>query len=80
MLKQILLIALLVAGFWLFRRFRQRQSPVKSDTRPYREMVRCAHCGVYIPRSEATDNRSRDYFCSEEHRLAGPETSDKGSD
>lgn len=79
MLKQILLIALLVAGFWLFRRFRQRRSLMKSDTRPYQEMVRCAHCGVYIPRSEAIDNRSRDYFCSEEHRLAGPEASDKGS-
>lgn len=79
MIKQLLLIALLVAGFWLIRHFRQRRASVNSDTQPYQEMVRCAHCGVYIPRSKAIGDQSRDYFCSEEHRLAGPEASEKES-
>ncbi|WP_420476117.1 PP0621 family protein [Noviherbaspirillum sp. ST9] len=32
-------------------------------------MVRCAHCGTYIPASEAVSLPSGMQFCSEEHRL-----------
>ncbi|MEA5097233.1 MAG: PP0621 family protein [Burkholderiaceae bacterium] len=30
-------------------------------------MVRCAHCGVYVPVSEAVKDRGAEYCC-EEHR------------
>ncbi len=30
-------------------------------------MVKCAHCGVYLPASEAI-TQSGELFCSEEHR------------
>ena len=35
------------------------------------ELVRCAQCGVHLPRAEArmTDNR---FYCSEEHARLGP--------
>jgi uncharacterized protein len=32
-------------------------------------MIRCVHCGVHIPLSEAVISRSNAAFCSEEHRL-----------
>ena len=32
------------------------------------EMVRCAHCGVHLPRSESVTSQG-DFFCCNEHRL-----------
>lgn len=32
-------------------------------------MRQCAHCGTYIPESEAVVTASGKVFCSEEHRL-----------
>lgn len=34
------------------------------------EMVRCANCGVYMPRSEAI-KQSDQFWCSSEHAKAG---------
>ncbi|MDE1942638.1 MAG: hypothetical protein KGI47_05785 [Betaproteobacteria bacterium] len=34
------------------------------------EMVRCAHCGLYIPRTEALPGGGA-FYCSEPHRRAG---------
>ena len=34
-------------------------------------LVRCAHCGVHLPRAEARVADGRDY-CSEEHARLGP--------
>ncbi|UOD50755.1 PP0621 family protein [Orrella daihaiensis] len=34
------------------------------------EMVRCAHCGVYMPRSEAV-KQNDNFWCSTEHAKAG---------
>ncbi|MGH8705277.1 MAG: PP0621 family protein, partial [Burkholderiales bacterium] len=35
------------------------------------ELVRCAHCGVHLPRAEARTAGGR-YYCSEEHWRLGP--------
>ncbi|MES2535137.1 MAG: PP0621 family protein [Pseudomonadota bacterium] len=32
------------------------------------EMIRCAHCGIYIPASEAVVSQADKTFCSDEHR------------
>jgi uncharacterized protein len=37
-------------------------------------LVRCAHCGVHLPRAEARVADGRDY-CSEEHARLGPRRS-----
>ncbi len=37
------------------------------------EMVRCAKCGVYMPRSEAI-RQSEQFWCSTEHAQAGSKT------
>ena len=72
-LRQILIIALLIAGFWLLRRLRRQliaRRPQRTRRPLYNEMVRCAHCGIHVPRARAVgDARSR-YFCSDQHRLA----------
>ena len=68
----LIIIALLGVGFWLFRRLQRRLiTPMRTHTAaPYEEMVRCAHCGVYLPQSRALGNARQGYFCTEEHRLA----------
>jgi uncharacterized protein len=34
------------------------------------DMVRCAVCGVHLPRSESFTSRGQ-FYCSDEHRRAG---------
>ena len=62
--------------FWLLYRMIHRMlvkpSPEKpSSPRVGTDMVRCAHCGIHIPKNEALQQDGYDY-CSEEHRQAGP--------
>lgn len=73
------LIRLLILGliFWLLYRMlsrlfdkpKQRQRVQKKT--PGTDMVRCAHCGIHIPKNEALHSNGHDY-CSEAHRNAGP--------
>jgi uncharacterized protein len=35
-------------------------------------MVRCAVCGVHLPRSESFTSRGQ-FYCTDEHRRAGPD-------
>ena len=72
--RQILIIVLLIAGFWLFRRLRRRfdlnRRRRHPKQRPYEEMVRCAHCGTYLPQAQAVGDPRNGYFCNDKHRLA----------
>jgi len=74
------LIRLIIFGliFWLLYRTVQRllNKPEEQPTQQPRrvkstDMVRCAHCGIHIPKNEALHRDGRDY-CSEAHRDAGP--------
>lgn len=72
------LIRLIVLAlvFWLLYRMALRllsKNETKAPPRPKvgTDMVRCAHCGIHIPKSEALQRDGHDY-CSEEHREAGP--------
>ena len=68
-----LLLILLGVGAWLFDRWREQPAAPwhPCSAAPYEAMVRCAHCGVHLPRSRAVGNSRQGYFCTEEHRLAG---------
>jgi uncharacterized protein len=44
----------------------QRRGAAAGDAE---SMVRCAHCGIHIPASEALGDPAGAVFCSEEHRL-----------
>jgi uncharacterized protein len=70
-MKYLLLIILAVVVFWLLKRNKTKVSPPARETeKPVQAMVRCAHCGVHLPRAEAVEADSA-YFCSDEHRRLG---------
>ncbi len=81
MLRVVLLLLGVIALVWLVRRAfdpTAGRSDGDGATRPKSagqvdELVRCAHCGVHVPRIEAQSRDGR-YFCSSEHaRLGGEE-------
>lgn len=47
-----------------------RTSGVATPTLAEENMVQCAHCGVYLPASEAIAQQGRQW-CSEEHARLG---------
>lgn len=67
------LLILLVIGIviMMLRRLRAPQPP-KGDSQPagYDPMVRCAHCGINLPRDHAVRSKDGHYYCSPEHRDA----------
>ena len=76
MMKYLLVLAvvLLVLGLARARR-RVDSKPVRPAPGPEaatEEMVRCAHCGVHLPRRDALVGGASGLYCSEAHRLAGP--------
>jgi len=80
MLRVVLLVLGVVALVWLVRRAFEPTSgrtDAEGATRPKSagevdELVRCAHCGVHVPRVEAQSRDGR-YFCSREHARLGGE-------
>ena len=70
--RLVVLILLVVLAVWAIRRAlrasrtgeAQKQHPVQQD------LVRCARCGVHLPRSEARLAEGR-LFCGEEHARLG---------
>jgi uncharacterized protein len=48
-----------------------RSAPSNDSARAGESMLRCTHCGVYVPESEALRNAVGAAFCSHEHRQQG---------
>jgi len=64
----ILLVGIVIVYLLLKKYFRNLQGPASSAKPPIAEnMVRCAHCGVNVPQTEAIFSRG-EYFCGDEHR------------
>ncbi|MBU6995823.1 PP0621 family protein [Ferrovum myxofaciens] len=51
-------------------RVQRPPSEASEELETTQDMVRCAHCGLFLPRQEALSQRG-DWFCSEGHRQAG---------
>ena len=73
-MKVLLFLAIAMLAVWLFRsgrRERMKQDRPEPPTAPPgpQEMVRCARCGVHLPRNEAVVGRLG-LYCSPEHRDA----------
>lgn len=72
---KILLVLLLIGVIvWTVRRPQRPppgsapdRKPSRDDGRQLATMVRCAQCGLHLPRQEALPGRGGDY-CSEAHR------------
>lgn len=71
-LKILLLIAIVFVALAVFRAY--QRSLNKPDSPPrgaeVEDMVKCAHCGVNLPRSEAIYSGG-DFFCTPEHKQLG---------
>jgi len=70
MAKIILLVLGLLLVYWLLRGYRRRVDSGDSKSPPVLDgenMVRCAQCGVHLPRSEGVTTQGN-YYCSPEHQ------------
>lgn len=72
MFKILLLIAIGFVVLALFRAYQRSlgQPPSSARGNTVEDMVKCAHCGVNLPRSEAI-NSGGDFFCTPEHLQLG---------
>lgn len=77
-MKLLLLLGVLLLGVWLWRSGRSGSAKRASKRPPpaaeprQADMVRCLHCSVHLPTSEAVPGRLGPY-CNLEHRqLAEP--------
>jgi uncharacterized protein len=65
--KLILIVLVFAFAWWILGKYRRsltRNEP--PPTGAAEDMVRCAHCGVHLPRSESRASGEK-FFCSEEH-------------
>ena len=73
--KLLVLLLLVLAGVWLVKRALRDAARQEHGNPPTskasEELVRCAHCGLLLPRGEARQAGGAIY-CSEEHSRLGP--------
>jgi len=62
-----LLGVVLLVGWWIAKRYRRRVDTRDAAPGVGEDMVRCAQCGVHLPRSESLVTRGR-HYCSAEHQ------------
>ena len=70
MSRLFLLLAVAAVVYLLFRSYRKnaaRQDAPGQDKEAAEDMVRCAQCGVHLPKSESIHADGR-FYCSAEHR------------
>ena len=73
MAKIILLVLGLLLVYWILKGYRRsiERRGAPPPKQGGEDMVRCAHCGVHLPRSESVATQGR-FFCTPEHeRLHG---------
>ena len=68
--RLLVLIVLVVLAVWFIRRALRRLQPGDKPLVKEGELVRCAHCGMHLPRSEARQAEGI-LYCSEEHARLG---------
>jgi uncharacterized protein len=70
--KILLLIAIAFVVLALIRAYQRSLNPPSASTRgqTVEDMVKCAHCGVNLPRSEAIYSGG-EFFCTPEHKQLG---------
>ncbi|WP_095080791.1 PP0621 family protein [Pseudomonas sp. Irchel s3h17] len=77
MLRLLFWIALIAAAVWLWRKLKRPvntpQPPSEQNAPP---MVRCAHCGVHLPRDRALSLHQQ-WYCSQAHLEQGPGPRDR---
>lgn len=67
-MSRLLLIIAIAAVIYLLIRSYRKQAP-QQDKTTAEDMVRCAHCGVHLPKGESIQDHEQ-FFCGTEHRDA----------
>ena len=69
MSRLLFLAVIITVVYWLLKSYR-KQLPDKDEVqRPPEDMVRCAHCGVHLPKPESILADGK-FYCSEAHHRA----------
>ncbi|EPL11044.1 hypothetical protein JFV28_07360 [Pseudomonas sp. TH05] len=72
MVRLLFWIALIAAAVWFWRKFKRQASagspPPEQSATP---MVRCAQCGLHLPRDRALSQQQQ-WYCSQTHLEQGP--------
>ena len=70
-MSRLLFLAVIAAVvYWLLRSYSKQITADEDESAPAAEdMVRCAHCGVHLPKREGV-LAGGEYYCSEAHRRA----------
>lgn len=79
MLRLLIIVALVVGLAMWFLKGRRKGAPPspgggaagKAAAEPA-PMVACAHCGVHLPRPDASFDAEGRTYCGDAHRVAGP--------
>jgi uncharacterized protein len=66
MSRLLFLLAVVVVVYWLLKRYR-KQPPKPDSSAASEDMVRCAQCGMHLPKSESITSGGKS-FCSDAHR------------
>lgn len=59
-------IILIAAAFWLWRRLTSKPKTPDQPQQTTVPMVRCAECGVHLPREQALQSHDQ-WYCSQAH-------------
>jgi len=71
--RLLLCIFLIAAAVWLWRRLTSKPKNSSAADQGALPMVRCAHCGVHLPRDRALQHREQ-WYCSQTHLEQDSET------
>ncbi len=66
--RLLFIIAIVAVVYWWFKTVRKQQ-PRQDEPPRAEDMVRCAECGVHLPKSESFLVGGK-YYCSEAHSRA----------
>lgn len=67
--RLLFLLAVVAVIYLLIRSYRRSPPASPRSAAPGEDMVRCAQCGIHLPRSEAIQ-ADGEFFCSQAHREA----------
>jgi len=67
MSRLLFLFVVIAVVYWLLKTYRKQSPKQDVPAASSEDMVRCAQCGVHLPKSEATTSGGK-FFCGEAHR------------
>jgi uncharacterized protein len=71
--KYLLLIAGVVVLYWVVRiGLRRKRKVTRDDKSAAEDMVRCAQCGIHLPRGESLVVRGHYYCCADHQQRHNP--------